>query len=352
MQPQIKELDFTGQNIYAGIDVHKNSWKVSVYSEELYHKTFNQPPEPEVLCRYLTRHFPKATYYSVYEAGFCGFWIHDRLQSLGVNNIVVNPGSVEIAAGNRVKTDKRDSLKLAQQLDANRLKAIYVPSEEQELSRLLIRTREQLVRARTRARVQIRMKLHQFGLFPSEYTGVLTTKYAQELISGVEQVELKTALTALFSQWEYLNQEIKDLEKELRKQAKDDELEATYRSVPGIGELMARVLSTELGDMSQFPNERALFSYTGLTPCEYSSGEQVRRGHISRQGSSRLRHTLTEAAWRAIRKDMQLKADFERIAKRRGKKRAIVAIARKLVGRVRAVFKAKGIYELEYKKAA
>lgn len=315
-------------------------------------KRCRMPSRGDLAVSFIRKYFPGCSAQSCYEAGYSGFWLHRYLKQKNINNIVVNPGSVEIAAGNRVKTDKRDSLKLAQQLDANRLKAIYVPSEEQELSRLLIRTREQLVRARTRARVQIRMKLHQFGLFPSEYTGVLTTKYAQELISGVEQVELKTALTALFSQWEYLNQEIKDLEKELRKQAKDDELEATYRSVPGIGELMARVLSTELGDMSQFPNERALFSYTGLTPCEYSSGEQVRRGHISRQGSSRLRHTLTEAAWRAIRKDMQLKADFERIAKRRGKKRAIVAIARKLVGRVRAVFKAKGIYELEYKKAA
>ena len=83
MQVQIRNLDFTGQNIYAGIDVHKKSWQVSIYSEVLYHKTFSQPPKPEVLYHYLEKHFPKGTYYSVYEAGFCGFWIHDRLQSLG-----------------------------------------------------------------------------------------------------------------------------------------------------------------------------------------------------------------------------------------------------------------------------
>lgn len=208
------------------------------------------------------------------------------------------------------------------------------------------------MRARTRARVQIRMKLHQFGLFPSDYTGVLTIKFAQEYIATIEHAELKIALGALLSQWQHLNQEIKSLEKKLKKQAKNDVLEVVYRSVPGIGPLLARVLSTELGDLSRFSNERALFSYTGLTPCEYSSGERVRRGHISRQGSSRLRHALTEGAWRAIRKDKHLKDAFDRIAKRRGKKRAIVAIARKLIGRVRAVFKAKGTYELGHSNAA
>ena len=91
MQTKVKELDFTGQNLYAGIDVHKKSWQVSLFSEALFHKTFNQPPKPEVLHGYLTKHFPNGSYYSVYEAGFCGFWIHEQLQSLGINNIVVNP---------------------------------------------------------------------------------------------------------------------------------------------------------------------------------------------------------------------------------------------------------------------
>jgi hypothetical protein len=62
MQTQVTRLDFTGQNIYTGIDVHKKDWRVSIYSEDLYHKTFNQPPKPDVLYRYLTKHFPNATY--------------------------------------------------------------------------------------------------------------------------------------------------------------------------------------------------------------------------------------------------------------------------------------------------
>ena len=110
-------------------------------------------------------------------------------------------------------------------------------------------------------------------------------------------------------------------------------------------------MSNELGDMSQFPNERALFSFTGLTPGEYSTGEKIHRGHISRQGSSRIRGVLVEAAWRAIREDAGLRLDYERIKARRGAKRAIVAIARKLVGRARAVFKAGGKYQIDFGKA-
>jgi transposase len=123
-------------------------------------------------------------------------------------------------------------------------------------------------------------------------------------------------------------------------------VEKIYRSVPGIGPISSRVLSNELGDLQRFSNERRLFSFTGLTPSEHSSGESVHKGHISRQGSSRIRKYLIEIAWRAIEKDPALKEIFERIAKTRGKKRAIVAIARKLIGRIRACFHQGSLYQL------
>ncbi len=156
----------------------------------------------------------------------------------------------------------------------------------------------------------------------------------------------------LLLQWRELKAHIKTIKQELDRQAQVDPHESIYRRVPGIGPLVARVLSNELGDMSQFRNEKALLSYTGLTPGEHSSGGHIRRGHISRQGNSYLRYVLTEAVWRAIRKDEKLKEDFERIAAKRGKKRAIVAIGCKLRGRVRAAFQAQRMYEMGYKKAA
>jgi transposase len=91
--------------------------------------------------------------------------------------------------------------------------------------------------------------------------------------------------------------------------------------------------------MTRFANERALFSYTGLTPRAYASGASVRRGHMSRQGSSRVRHLLVEIAWRALPREAVLQEIFDRRATTRGKKRAIVAMARRLTGRIRACFR-------------
>ena len=99
--------------------------------------------------------------------------------------------------------------------------------------------------------------------------------------------------------------------------------------------------------MSQFSNEKKLFSYIGLTPIEYSSGEHVYQGHISRQGRSMFRHIFIESAWRAIKKDPSLMAIYQRIAKTRGNKRAIVAIARRLAGRIRACIKDGVFYRIE-----
>ncbi len=115
---------------------------------------------------------------------------------------------------------------------------------------------------------------------------------------------------------------------------------------PDLAPKRARILSNELGDLSQFQNERQLFSYTGLTPSEFSSGDTVRKGHITRQGNKRVRYILNQAAWRAIKKDRELNEFFERLYPRTGKKRAIVAVARKLIGRLRAAFKTRKPYQM------
>jgi transposase len=287
-----------------------------------------------------------------YEAGYSGFWLHRELEAAGISNIVVHAASIAVEANNRVKTDKRDSLKMATQLAAGQLRGIRIPTVEQEQSRLLTRTREQLVQARRRAQIQIRMRLHQFGMFPIHIERIMRPSDVIDILAKLERNDLKYSIELLYLQWQFLAQKVKELDKELVKRAASDPREEIYRSVPGIGALIARILSNELGDMSQFANERALFSCTGLTPGEYSSGNNVYRGHISRQGNSRLRHMLVEAAWKAIRKDLVLREHFDRLSVRTGKKRAIVAVARKLIGRVRAAFKAHECYVVGHKKAA
>lgn len=347
----MEKISYIGIKVFLGIDVHRQSYSVAAVVGGIVAKKWSMRACPIELCELLKKHFEGAKLYSAYEAGFSGFSLHRHLVAQGINNIVVNASSIEISSRDRVKTDKRDSLKLGTQLYLGRLKGIRVPTIEEENRRSVTRTRAQLVRSRSRIMNQIRMKLLYYGVLPIEYRQVLKRNYVECLIES-HSIALKVSVGSLCSIWESLDGEIKKLAKELRVQREQDPLDIIYRSIPGIGPLASRILSNELGDMSQFPNEKALFSFTGLTPMEFSSGENRRLGHISRQGNSFLRGVLVECAWKSIKHDPVLQKSFNQIASRAGKKRAIVAIARKLVGRARAVARDKKIYEINYSQAA
>lgn len=346
-----ERVSYAGKRVYIGIDVHRAFFVASCICDGSVVKRCRVPASGQAVILLISKWFSGSEVRTCYEAGYSGFWLHRELESAGIKNIVVHAAAIKVAANDRVKTDKRDSLKMAQQLWAGQLRGVRVPGIEEEYCRVVVRTREQLVRARRRVQVQIRMRLHQFGLVPAGLCGVLSLKEARRIIESIGG-ELRFCLERLCSVWGHLECELKRINRQLVEQARLDPLDALYRSVPGVGPLTARVLSNELGDMSQFPKIKALYSFTGLTPGEYSSGNSVHRGHISRQGSSRLRYVLVEAAWKAIRKDGSLLRQFERIAKRSGKKRAIVAVARRLAGRIRAVVREHRGYMVEEKKAA
>ena len=110
MQKQNNTLNFDGQNIYVGFDVHLKSWQVTILTENMSLKSFVMPPKPEVLSNYLKENFPNGTYHSAYEAGFSGLWAHYQLKALGIYNIVVNPADIPTTQKEKVqKEDKRDS---------------------------------------------------------------------------------------------------------------------------------------------------------------------------------------------------------------------------------------------------
>jgi transposase len=339
-------ISYHGKKVYIGIDVHKETYAVTCICDQIIVKKSTVPADPAEVARSFLRWFKGAKIFTAYEAGFSGFGLHRELDSHeGIKSIVVNAASIEVAANDKVKTDLRDSKKIAEQLSVHRLRGIYIPTEKEEARRTLTRTREQVVEARATASRQIKSKLHYFGLMVLGDSRLLTNRYLKEIEAKTLSAEIAFGFKILIEQWRFLTRQLHELRGALQKQAeKDGKLEKVYQSVPGFGIITSRTLANELGDLSRFENERTLFSYTGLTPSEHSSGPNVRRGHISKQGSARVRWLLVEAAWRAITKDKALKDAFDRIAKTRGKKRAIVAIARKLIGRIRACFKTKKVY--------
>src|SRR5262250_503867 len=284
---------YAGERVYVGVDVHKETYTVTCVCHKQIVKTATVQAEPASLAASLRRWFPGATLASAYEAGLSAFVLHRALTQAGISNIVVNPASLAVAANDKVKTDRRDSKRLAVDLADGRLRGIYVPTEEEELARILPRTRAQLVEHRATLTRQIKAKLHQFGLITPASRRLMSSRYLREIAAWELPTELRISLTLLADPWRFATRQLLEVRRLLREQAKAQvALETVYRSVPGIGEIVARTLATELGDMNRFANERALFSYTGLTPSEYSSGASGRRGPISRQGSSRVRHVL------------------------------------------------------------
>lgn len=336
-----KSMQQKREKVYVGMDVHKKNYVVSAsIDNELVFRGRHTPANAAVLIESLKKWFPDHEIYSAYEAGFCGFGLHRALIGGGINNIVVNPASIEVAANDKKKCDKRDSKKIAIQLNARRLNGIYIPSETEELRRQITRCREQILKERKRIGNQIKGQLHYFGYIGADDKRIINEKYLAELESKEFPKEIKVTLQFKIDQWRFFNNQLEQIKIDFQEQSfEDGEVEEFYRSVPGVGVIGARILANELGDLSKrFSNQKSLYQYTGLTPSEHSSGPHVRKGHIDKQGSPRIRHILIEAAWIAIDKDGALKESFETIKATRGAKRAIIAIARKLIGRMRACF--------------
>ena len=193
MREQRKEFSFKGQKIYVGIDVHLKSWSVTVLSETSVLKKFSQSPNPESLHGFLSRSYPGAEYHSVYEAGFCGFWIHEQLTALGIDNIVVNPANVPTTNNEKLrKTDAVDSDKLARSLRANELKGIYTPDSSSLEMRSLIRLKNSITKDTTRQKNRIKSQLRYLGIeIPQEFLEPFSN-WSKRFIAWLKEVEMLT----------------------------------------------------------------------------------------------------------------------------------------------------------------
>jgi transposase len=354
MRTQSNKLDFTGQNIFVGFDVHVKSWTVTIMTESISHKTFSQDPSPEKLYQYLVKNFPGGTYHSAYEAGYCGYWIHNHLKSFGVNSIVVNPADIPTTHKEKImKTDPRDSKKIARQLRAGELVPIYVPSLKNLEDRALTRHRTTLVQEITRNKNRVKSILRFHGIeFPETFKNTNThwSKRFTKWLMSIKMTENTgtTVLTSLVSQVEYLRERLLELTKVIRELSKTE----TYykrikllRSIPGIGLITAMLILTELETINRFSNIDQLAGYIGLVPSTFSSGENEVIGNITKRGHSVIRPALIESAWMATRLDPALIKSYGCYRNRMEPNEAIIRIAKKLLRRIKFVLTNEKEYE-------
>ena len=353
MQAQSNKLNFEGQNIYVGIDVHKKEWTVCIFSEHLEHKKFSQPPTAEALKSYLHGHFPGALYYSACEAGFCGFHVHRELQAAGIKNIVVNAADVPTTHKEKVnKTDKRDSRKLGCSLRAGELKGIHIPSRKTQEDRSLLRMRFTVRKDLTRMRVRVKSLLNFYGIEHPEQFSSLGKHWSCRYMTWLKAIKMEEesgqfALQTLISEVEEfrkiqltVTRQIKALSRTVAYQ-KDYEL---LLGIPGIGLMTAMCFLTEIEDINRFSSTDRLAGCVGLIPSCHSSGEKENNGEITSRANKLMRQMIIESAWIAAAKDPALHLAFCKLCKRMEPNKAIIRIARKLLNRIYHVLKTKTKY--------
>jgi transposase len=270
------------------------------------------------------------------EAGNQTAWIHAVLVDLGAEVIVVNPQQVKLIAMSHKKTDKVDARILCELLRMDGLpEPVHMPSAEMRGLRGLLAARRQLIQARTKLQNVVRGMLRQEGVQLAR--SVLSTfkGWKQLLERGFDHDHLAVIVATYYESFVTVTHSIRALDKELAAREAADPRAARLRTMPKVGPVAALTLVSAVDDVTRFRSSRKLVGYSGLAPSVRQSSERTVYGPISRQGRRELRGVWVQVA-HLVAIDQStatrpLRAWFQRVARRRGRKTAIVALARRLL---------------------
>lgn len=269
-----------------------------------------------------------------YEASTGYGFVFEALSPVARHVAVAHPGLLRLIYRSKKKNDRADALKLAKLLFIGEVPSVHVPSADTRAWRELITFRRRLVEKRTRAKNGIRGLLRSLGIKAPAAAKLWTKKgmkWLGELALDNAMHALKRDL--LIDEIQSLSQQVGRVEKELARYAENSLAVQLLRSIPGVGIRTAEAVAAFIDDPHRFANSKRLGSYFGLVPSQDQSGNKNRLGHITREGSSTVRHLLTEAVWQATRRSPTIKAYLERIMRDDPDRRkiAIVATAHYLV---------------------
>ena len=292
------------RSMFVGLDVHKDTIDVSIAEghrdgEVRHYGVIASDLEPLDKVVQALRAADRRLHF-VYEAGPCGFGIYRHLTKRGEDCVVVSPSMIPKRSGDRIKTDRRDSLALARLHRAGELRAIYVPDDTDEAMRDLVRAREDAVVVATQAKYRLKAFLLRQG---RRYPGRAgwTIPYRRWLAdlsfaSAAQHIALQEYRDAI----DETERRIERLTEQLRQLAPTwrwAPLVAALQALRGVSFITAMGVVAELGDLTRFGQPRELMAFLGLVPSEYSSGPSVRRGGITKAGNPHVRRLLAEAAW-------------------------------------------------------
>ena len=306
---------------YVGLDVHKETIAVSVAEANggevrYFGEIANMPEAIEKLVRQLRKGDAALSF--CYEAGPCGYGIHRQLSDLGWDCQVVAPSLIPKKAGDRVKTDRRDSLSLARLHRAGELTAVWVPDGAQEALRDLTRAREDMKHLQRQAKQRLLAFLLRHG---KRYCG--KSNWTQAHYRWLETMKFDHPVQQIVFQ-EYVDtvkamtQRVAALDKQVESASAESVFWPVIEglmALRGVSLLTATTIVAEIGDLKRFASAPQLMAYLGVVPSEHSSGATKSRGGITKTGNGHVRRVLVEAAWtyrHAARKTAVLQRRAER----------------------------------------
>jgi transposase len=324
---------------YVGIDLHKISSQVCILTEdgELIERRIKT--DRESFDKMFAGGSPARI---LVEASTESEWCARHLEALGHEVIVADPNFAPMYAtrDRRIKTDKRDARALCEACRLGAYRPAHRTSGRQRDVRAHLAVRESLIRTRTKYISLIGALARREGC---RIKASPSPSFARRVEEAGLPAHTLAQIEPLLVMLKALNEQIKAADRRLKEIAKADEVVQRLCSVPGVGPVVATTFAATLDGASRFLGAKHVRSYLGLVPREYSSGERQRRGRISKAGSSRARSLMVEAAWSLLRwkteRTRALHEWYARIAQRRGKATAVVALARKLAGIMFAVWR-------------
>jgi transposase len=334
---------------FIGVDLHKKIITVCVMSETLSivaRKTL-YCVQPDEIVEFFQQLRP---FKVVVEATASYFWFVELLEPLAEKIVLANPKKLRVIAESNKKTDRLDAQILAEYLARDMIPQSYMPTPRQRQHRALVRHRQYIRGRMTSVRCKIRRILSDYNadrrdLFSPQCGGKVYLK--KVALSDADRFVIRQ----LWSEYEEHQNRLLAMTKKIKSfVAKAPQREAEARkivlSAPGIGTVTAEVVLSELGDVSRFRNSKTVSAYAGLAPrVRQSGGKKSHDLQITKQGSGLLRWALVESAWRLVNSSPRWMAVFTRLRKRSGNKRAIVAVARKLLCVLYAMLKTSTPYK-------
>lgn len=289
---------------YVGLDVSKEKIAVAIADEGREKPRYwgMVPNNPKAIRKVMEKLGKPEQLEVCYEAGPTGYGLYRLLLSLGIECQVVAPTLIPQRAGDRVKTDRRDAVRLAQLFRAGELVSVHVPTGEDEALRDLVRAREDAKEDQLRAKHRLTKLLLRYDIKPPKGIKNKWTKTYWEWLNGLDfdnralQVTFQEYLHTLYE----IEERLKRLEDEIHVQATESErapLIQALQTLRGVAEITATSITAEIGTFSRFPRAPHFMGYTGTVPSETSSGESRRQGSITKTGNNHVRRLLIEASW-------------------------------------------------------